>query len=355
MHASSLLAERGWAVRILAVDDPVYHGVRVRSDERLQVGTLPARHPGIAQKILYGRFLAATAATTLGWRPDAVYVSNPLAAPAGMLAGHLGVRRLLYHEHDAPTGAASAFMRVCNRARAALTQRAYLVIVPALGRCDLLPPRDPSLPPPLVVWNCPRRQEVLAPRRRAGRGLRVIYQGSLGPDRLPVSVLEALARLPGSVLRVISYPTFDSAAHVRVLSREAARLGVALELLDPVPRPALFALCQECDVGLSLLPLRASDPNVGNAAGASNKAFDYLACGLPILVPALPQWQEIFVQPNYGRACDPGDPASVLAALRWFAEHPNEAAAMGERGRQRVIAEWNYECQFARVLSMLEA
>jgi glycosyltransferase involved in cell wall biosynthesis len=355
MHASSLLVERGWSVRIIALDDPEYCGVRAAADDRLQLVTLPAARPGLAQKALYARFLAVAGANALRWRPDWVYVSNPLAAPAGALVRLLAAARLVYHEHDAPAEAAGAFMRLCNRARARLTSRADLVVVPSAGRQDLLPPRDRELLPPLVVWNCPRRREALRPRPRTARRLRVIYQGSLGPDRLPVPVLEALAQLPGSSLRVVSYRTFDSDRHVRVLTEEAARLGVQVEFMRPVPRPDLFALCQECDVGLSLLPLLAVDPNVACAAGASNKAFDYLACGLPILVPTLPEWEELFVQPGYARACDPDDATSILAALRWFAEHPDEAAAMGERGRQKILADWNYESQFARVLSVLEA
>ena len=87
--------------------------------------------------------------------------------------------------------------------------------------------------------------------------------------------------------------------------------------------------------------------------GASNKPFDYLACGLPLLVSDLPDWREMFVAPGYARACDPSDAENVAAALRWFVENPGAARAMGERGRQRIAADWNYERQFAPVLSEL--
>jgi glycosyltransferase involved in cell wall biosynthesis len=88
-------------------------------------------------------------------------------------------------------------------------------------------------------------------------------------------------------------------------------------------------------------------------SGASNKAFDYLACGLPVLVSDLPDWRRMYVDTGVGLACDPDDPASIAAALQWFLDHPDKVRAMGERGRQRVLAEWNYEAQFAPVLSRL--
>jgi glycosyltransferase involved in cell wall biosynthesis len=87
--------------------------------------------------------------------------------------------------------------------------------------------------------------------------------------------------------------------------------------------------------------------------GASNKPFDYLARGLALLVSDVPAWRATYVERGLGRCCDPGDPDSVAQAIRWFAERPAEARAMGERGRRQVADEWNYERQFAPVLEQL--
>jgi len=34
--------------------------------------------------------------------------------------------------------------------------------------------------------------------------------------------------------------------------------------------------------------------------------------------------------------------------LRWFMEHPEESRQMGDRGRQRILTDWNYETQFQK-------
>ena len=68
--------------------------------------------------------------------------------------------------------------------------------------------------------------------------------------------------------------------------------------------------------------------------GASNKPFDYLAYGLALLVSARPDWEEMFVRPDFGRTRDPFDADSIAEQLRWFLEHPLSTQAMGERGRQ---------------------
>lgn len=84
--------------------------------------------------------------------------------------------------------------------------------------------------------------------------------------------------------------------------------------------------------------------------GASNKPFDYLSCGCPLLVTALPDWEHMFVQSGLAFSCDAEDPASIATAIRWYYEHPAERTLMGEAGRKRILSEWNYESQFKPVL-----
>ena len=101
------------------------------------------------------------------------------------------------------------------------------------------------------------------------------------------------------------------------------------------------------------MPMKSSDVNDDTMSGASNKPFDYLACGAALLVTDLPDWGKVFVEPGFGLACDPGDPKSIAQALQWFLEHPDQMRAMGEKGRQRILTDWNYEKQFSPVLERL--
>jgi glycosyltransferase involved in cell wall biosynthesis len=86
---------------------------------------------------------------------------------------------------------------------------------------------------------------------------------------------------------------------------------------------------------------------------SSNKPFDYLACGVVPLVSDLPAWRETYVESGYGLACDPADPASIAEAVGGLLAHPARMREMGERGRQRIVEEWNYERQFAPVLERI--
>jgi hypothetical protein len=103
------------------------------------------------------------------------------------------------------------------------------------------------------------------------------------------------------------------------------------------------------------MPLESADGNNQSMVGASNKPFDYFASGLATLVSDLSDWRQAYVEPGYGLACRPDQPESIAASLRWCLEHPDETRTMGERGRQMVLTEWNYETRFSPVLASLGA
>jgi len=153
-------------------------------------------------------------------------------------------------------------------------------------------------------------------------------------------------------LQVIGYETVGHRGYTDELRRLALQLGVygRVKLQDQVPtRIELLTLCGRCDVGIALVPTSTRDLNEQHMVGASNKPFDYLSQGLALLVTDRQDWRQAYVDPGYALACQPENPASVAKALRWFLEHPSEMRAMGERGRTRIIREWNYEAQFERV------
>jgi glycosyltransferase involved in cell wall biosynthesis len=103
--------------------------------------------------------------------------------------------------------------------------------------------------------------------------------------------------------------------------------------------------------GIALFPKDCRQP----MSGASNKPFDYMACGLALLESDVSQWCDTFVASGYARSCIPDDAHSIATALRWFIDHPAETRAMGERGQQQVLTTWNYERMFLPILGQLKA
>jgi glycosyltransferase involved in cell wall biosynthesis len=164
--------------------------------------------------------------------------------------------------------------------------------------------------------------------------------------------------LPSEVkLRVAGYETIGHLGYVEQLHRLARELGIEnrVEFIGAVPlRTELLDWCRRCQVGLALMPIDSDDSNMRWMVGASNKPFDYLACGNALLVSDLPDWRETYVNPGYGLACDPSSPESIAQKVGWYLEHPEETRRMGEAGRRRVLERWNYEQQFRPVADLLQ-
>jgi glycosyltransferase involved in cell wall biosynthesis len=181
----------------------------------------------------------------------------------------------------------------------------------------------------------------------------LVYQGSLVPARLPLTILDALARVPEPIeLWITGYETIGSHNYGAQFLDRAASLGLAerVRLLPVAPREAMLDRTAEGDLGLALMPTVSADINERTMAGASNKAFEYLACGVPLLVTDLADWRQMFVDTGVALSCDPDKVASVQTALNHALSHRDELKRMGAIGRMRVDREWNYETQFAPVM-----
>jgi glycosyltransferase involved in cell wall biosynthesis len=354
-HSSRILADAGWEVLFLGTGAFGAEALEFPPHERIEVRRVPFCSPGWRQKAHYLRFQFWVMGVALSWKPDWIYASDAAAAPAGWLLRVFG-KRVVYHEHDTPGGKARGWQRMVLAARQALIRRAEVAVWPNPERALIAAPerRDAA-----IVWNCPLRDEVGPPREpRDAQVLEVFYHGSLSASRLPLSVMEALALLPDAVrLTVAGYETAGFAGYSQRLREAAARLGIAdrVRLLGPIAlRADLLAHCRKADVGLALMPARSGDLNERTMAGPSNKPFDYLACGLAVLVSDLPDWRSLYVDAGMARACNQDDPVGIAAALRWFLAHPEETRTMGERGRRRILEDWNYETQFAAVRERME-
>ncbi len=74
--------------------------------------------------------------------------------------------------------------------------------------------------------------------------------------------------------------------------------------------------------------------------------LEAMACGAPVICTRVASLPEIVDEGCDGFIVAPGDGEALRARLCWFATHRAEARAMGERGRSKVVAQF----QWARVV-----
>lgn len=351
INAATIMAASGW--HVLVLNAPISgHAIAFPRDCGVVLKNMPARRSHIMRKRDYMRYLLAAARLAASFRPNVVYASDPPGALPGLVASRISRAKLVYHEHDCPNPGTLNRRIAQFRCRAA--RRAQMVIFPNAARARIAQPelgfRDEQL---RIVWNVPRQSELLS--LSASRDPAVYYHGSITPERLPLCVIDAIAAAQhGLRLRIVGYEAPGAAGYVARCIEYGRRSGGNLvEYLGQAPRASLFAQAGRAMIGLALVPRDSADVNMKYMTGASNKAFDYMASGLALLVTDLPDWVGSFVQPGYGRACDPADVASITAQLNWLASNPAECRNMGERGRAKIEMDWNYDTLFNPVLMEL--
>jgi glycosyltransferase involved in cell wall biosynthesis len=358
-RSSQLLADAGWDVLMLGLLRPGTEALRFPSHTRISERYIFNSTTGWRLRLHYAWFVVWVVGWTLRWRARWVYASDLLSCPVVLVLSVIPGLRVLYHEHDEPAVRQGVIARAQQVVRRLAARRADLRVLPNAGRARFFEQTVSRGRRTLRVWNCPRVTEVGPPRATnyaSGQILRVVYSGSVTPERVPVTFVQALAHTPFQVrLRVVGYETVGYPGYIDHLKRTAARLGVGehIEFVGVLPRHRLHEVWDGADVGLALNPMDLTTSNSRWMVGASNKPFDYMANGLALLVSDLAEWRDTFVGPGYGVACNPDDPVSLARALRWLAEHPAETRAMGERGRQQIAGQWNYEKQFAPIMALL--
>ena len=107
---------------------------------------------------------------------------------------------------------------------------------------------------------------------------------------------------------------------------------------------------RDAQVGLVL-----DHPISNYVEGYSTKMFEYMACGLPFIASDFPLWQRIVAEHDCGITVDPFDTDAVAKALNHLLENPEEAARIGENGRQAILHTYNWDIELRKLLSCYES
>lgn len=359
-HSAILLARRGWDILLLGVgggelEMPVH--------PRLCLKRIGFFGGGYRQKLRYLAYFFWALWWTCRWRPKWLYASDPLACPLVWWLTKLTNVNVLYHEHDSPidTQPATWFMRQVMAYRRRIAVEVKICVLPQEERLRSFKRSTGRTKSTYCVWNVPRLDELAVPKScktsDASNELILYYHGSITPDRLPKNLIVAASRLKGAVrLWIVGYEPLGGVGYLAELTDLAIKVGrkSMIKQFGTLDRTNLFSLASSAHVGLSLVPPQSTDINLSNMVGASNKPFDYMACGLPLLVTNLSEWIFTFVEPGYGISCNPEDPYSIEAALQWFLDHPIERVQMGQKAQQKIRDGWNYDTLYADVVASLE-
>lgn len=283
-------------------------------------------------------------------RAAVVHAHDVNTLPTAWLAARLSGARIIYDAHEISTSREgyASFRNLVGFVERLLMPRVHGAITTTDARAKFFA-RAYGISRPLVLQNRPRHTVMASSRIRDELELThdwpiVLYQGGLQQGR----GLENLVRAAVSVTDV--YFVFIGGGRLAVeLKQLSEALGVdeRVHFIPTVSLAQLSSYTASADIGVQ--PIENTCLN--HFTTDSNKLFEYLMAGLPVIASNLPEIRRVVQQHDIGFLIQPGDVQALMSALKLMTSDPQLRARMHHNallaGRQL-----NWEQQESALLSL---
>lgn len=191
----------------------------------------------------------------------------------------------------------------------------------------------------------PAEPHVADPKYRSGI---VIHCGGISPRTCIHEVIAAMGKIPAQLHpRLVVTGVCDEA----LLSEIEQMPGWALtEWRGRIKRAAMLELLATAGIALVLYV-----PADNHFSIRSNRFFEAMACGLPVIASDFPEWKQTIEEIGCGLCVDSTNPTAIAEAIAYLLAHPDEAAEMGLKGRRAVMERFNWKSEHAKLLDLYHA
>lgn len=182
-----------------------------------------------------------------------------------------------------------------------------------------------------------------------GGGGGVVYAGRFSTDRGMVAMAEALQRLAAQGLRprLRLLGTWTSQVEERAFWQAMAGLEDQVEMAGWVPFEQVAAQLAAADVALAVL-----QPIERYTVALPVKLFEYMACGLPVVISDFPANRAVVAGSECGLLVDPTDAGAIADAIARLLSDPAEARRLGDNGRRAFETQYNWQALERKLVAL---
>jgi glycosyltransferase involved in cell wall biosynthesis len=186
-----------------------------------------------------------------------------------------------------------------------------------------------------------RAQTADAPR---SAGAVIIYAGGLRPIRGICELINAVDQMDHPAELWLLGPWISEEFEEKCRQLPGWEKVRYLGMVDP---NQVYGYLKLADIGLATL-----HPRRNYLISLPVKAFEYMACSLPVVMSDFPYWRQRFG--GAARFIDPQDPDAIAAAITDLIEHPDKAETMGQTGRRMVEETYSWEAEAPKLLTLYD-
>jgi len=113
------------------------------------------------------------------------------------------------------------------------------------------------------------------------------------------------------------------------------------------PLEEVYSYMEAADIGISILY-----PVKNYVTGLPVKAFEYMACSLPMVMSDFPYWRKIFGE--CALFADAYNPRDITEKILYLLDNPDKAKRLGRRGRELIEEKYSWEMEQGKLLQIYE-
>ena len=176
----------------------------------------------------------------------------------------------------------------------------------------------------------------------------VLYQGLIEKNRGLDVMVESMKKLSDVVLVIMGYGSYREKL-IKNISN--CSWNERTFVLDAVAWEDLPQYTASADLGLSLV----QNTNLNNYTMLSNKLFEYLTAGLPVVFPNFPEWNTFILKYGVGLVVDETNPETVADAIQKIFKNKDIYKSMSMKAIHCVKNHHNWEKEGEKLLKLYRA
>lgn len=201
----------------------------------------------------------------------------------------------------------------------------------------------------LVIPNYPAKRQfdyLKVIKNRKDKYLKIIYQGQIAEGHGIENIVQILGEeIEGKKVQLVLLGKGDN-SFLKMIEQEIQKSDKEeyFSFLGFIPYKEVFQHTVNADIGLAMSPLNV---NYETAGQASNKIYEYAACGLPVLYSNTKHYKKYLGKYAWALATD-GSRRNLLVNI---ASAIVEYQKLSKSARQSFEEELNFETKFNDVMS----
>lgn len=267
---------------------------------------------------------------------------------------------LIYHNHDlsGELFSLSSLSGWVQKGERRWAHKANFVVFPSQERASLFKKLINFNGQLIILPNFPRKsyfqehpdlKNLISERFHKPQ---ILLQGSISIKNSLLELIDSLTILEKFIDLKLIGPIREDEKHLMIDLANRKKVADRVKYFMPVPYNELPSHTWKASIGVCLY--KKIDINHQTMGTASNKIYEYAACGLPVIVSDQPNYREYLANESWVRFADPDDPDSIAYAVHDIFRDFDKYEEMCLAARQTFKEKYNYESAFSPLLGKIK-